>query len=51
MLAEQNNPAQAGREYDIKDSVLSQWKQDFLERAQLVFEQPGGSEQRDRRIA
>jgi len=31
---------QASREYEIKDSVLSRWKQEFLERAPLLFEQP-----------
>jgi transposase len=28
---------QASREYAIKDSVLSRWKQEFLERAPQVF--------------
>jgi len=51
MLAEQKSAAQASREYGIKDSVLSRWKQEFIERASLVFEQPGGSDERDRRIA
>lgn len=31
---------QASREYEIKDSVLSRWKQEFLERAPQLFEQP-----------
>mgnify|MGYP001815100585 CR=1 FL=1 len=30
---------EASREYEIKDSVLSRWKQEFLERAPQVFEQ------------
>jgi transposase len=30
---------QASREYEIKDSVLSRWKQEFLERASQVFAQ------------
>lgn len=51
MLAEQKSAAQASREYGIKDSVLSRWKQEFIERAPLLFEQPGGSDERDRRIA
>ena len=29
---------EASREYEIKDSVLSRWKQEFLERASQVFE-------------
>jgi transposase len=51
MLAEQKTAAQASREYGIKDSVLSRWKQELIERAPLVFEQPGGSDERERRIA
>ena len=51
MLAEQKTAAQASREYGIKDSVLSRWKQEFVERAPLLFEQPGGSDERERRIA
>jgi transposase len=40
---------QASREYEIKDSVLSRWKQEFLERAPQLFAQPetdGGQEER-----
>ena len=51
MLAEQKTAAQASRDYGIKDSVLSRWKQEFVERAPLLFEQPGGSDERERRIA
>ena len=51
MLAEQKTAAQASREYGIKDSVLSRWKQEFIERAPLLFEQAGGSDERQRRIA
>jgi transposase len=51
MLTEQKSAAQASREYGVKDSVLSRWKQQFIERASLVFEQPGGSDERERRIA
>ena len=28
------------REYEIKESALSRWKQEFLERAPQLFEQP-----------
>ena len=31
---------EASREYGIKDTVISRWKQEFLERAAQVFEQP-----------
>lgn len=42
---------QASREYGVKDSVLSRWKQEFLERASSVFENHTASDDRDRRIA
>jgi len=31
---------EASREYGIKDTVLLRWKQEFIERAAQVFEQP-----------
>jgi transposase-like protein len=42
---------QASREYEIKDSVLSRWKQEFLERAPQLFAQPGTEDDREERIA
>jgi len=42
---------QASREYAIKDSVLSRWKQEFLERAPQVFEQPKSVNPQEDRIA
>ena len=42
---------QASREYGIKDSVLSRWKQEFLERAPQVFAQPKATDPQDERIA
>lgn len=41
---------QASREYEIKDTVLSRWKQEFMERAHHVFEkgQKAGNEQEER---
>ena len=52
MLMEHKSPAQASREYGIKDSVLSRWKQEFIERSPMVFQQ-GGVQQdgREARIA
>lgn len=41
---------QASREYAIKDSVLSRWKQEFLERAPQVFEQPKSVNPQEERI-
>jgi transposase-like protein len=42
---------QASREYAIKDSVLSRWKQEFLERAPQVFEMPKSVNPKEERIA
>ena len=51
MLTEQKSAAQASREYGIKDSVLSRWKQEFIERSPQLFEQGTVSDDRDQRIA
>ena len=51
MLTEQKSAAQASREYGIKDSVLSRWKQEFIERSPQLFEQGTASDDRDQRIA
>ena len=52
MLTEQKSATQASREYGIKDSVLSRWKQEFIERSPMLFEQGGvGQDDRDQRIA
>jgi len=51
MLSEQKSAAQASREYGIKDSVLSRWKQEFIERSPLLFQQGSISDDRDQRIA
>ena len=47
MLTEQKSAAQASREYGIKDSVLSRWKQEFIERSPMLFGQ--GAVQQDNR--
>ena len=47
----QEEPEQASREYGIKDSVISRWKQEFMERAPQVFEQPGRQDAQVERIA
>ena len=41
---------QASREYGIKDSVLSRWKQEFIDRAPSLFENSSVADDRDRRI-
>ena len=51
MLTEQKSAAQVSREYGIKDSVLSRWKQEFIERSPQLFEQGAASDDRDQRIA
>ena len=42
---------QASREYGIKDSVLSRWKQEFIERSPKLFEQGSTIDDSDQRIA
>lgn len=52
MLTEQKTAAQASREYGIKDSVLSRWKQEFIERSPMLFEVGGlQNDDREQRIA
>ena len=50
LLTGEKGLMQASREYGIKDTVLSRWKQEFLERSATVFELPpdqsAGYEQR-----
>lgn len=43
--------AQASREYGIKDTVLSRWKQEFLTKASQLFEQPKDTQEKEERIA
>lgn len=38
VLTGMKSSAQAGREYQIKDSLLYRWKQEFLEQAPRIFE-------------
>jgi transposase-like protein len=42
---------EASREYKIKDSVISRWRQEFLERAPQVFEQSGDKDTQAQQIA
>ena len=51
MLTEQKSAAQVSREYGIKDSVLSRWKQEFIERSPMLFEQSPVNDDRDQLIA
>lgn len=51
ILIENKSMAQASRKYGIKDSVLSRWKQEFIERSPKVFERGTSRDDRDERIA
>jgi len=42
---------EASREYSIKDTVLSRWKQEFVANAIQVFEQPQAVQEKEARIA
>jgi len=51
MFLDRKSLAQASREYGIKDSVLSRWKQEFIKRSPKVFETHNIRDDRDERIA
>ena len=51
ILSERKSIAQASREYGIKDSVISRWKQEFVERSPQIFEKENARGERDQRIA
>ena len=51
MITDQKSAAQASREYGIKDSVLSRWKQEFIERSPQLFERGLAKDDREQRIA
>jgi transposase-like protein len=50
LISGQKGLMQASREYGIKDTLLSRWKQEFLERASQVFEQPKAKDQNEQRL-
>lgn len=50
MLIDGKSLAQTSREYKIKDSLLSRWKAEFLERCPRVFEPGVRRDDRDERI-
>ena len=45
MLTEHKSAAQLSREHGIKDSVISRWKQEFIERSPAIFR--SGSPEKD----
>jgi transposase-like protein len=51
LLSGKKSLTEASREYEIKDTVLSRWKQEFLERAGEIFEQPKDIQDKDARMA
>ena len=51
ILTEGKSISAASREYGIKDSVLSRWKQEFIERSPMVFETNASSNNREQEIA
>jgi len=51
ILTGRKSVAQASRENGIKDSVISRWKQEFVDRSPQVFEKENVRDERDQRIA
>lgn len=51
ILSSGKSLGQASREYGIKDSVLSRWKQELVERAAEIFAPDGVRDARNERIA
>jgi transposase len=51
MLTSKKSLSQASWKYGIKDSVLSRWRQEFLERAPQIFEQGKAEDGQAQRIA
>ena len=51
LIGDKRSLGEASREYGIKDTVLSRWKQEFLERAPQVFEAPKAADEQGERIA
>jgi transposase len=51
LISGQKGLMKSSREYGIKDSVLSRWKQEFLERAPQVFQQPQIQDHKEEHVA
>jgi len=51
LITKEKGLMEASREYEIKDTVLSRWKQEFFERASRVFERETESDPQEERIA
>jgi transposase len=51
LISSKKSLMEASREYNIKDTVLSRWKQEFVGKATQVFEQPQEVQEKEARIA
>ena len=51
LISGKKSVSEASREYGIKDSVISRWRQEFMERAPQIFEPPDGRDAQAERIA
>jgi len=51
LISGEKGLAEASREYGIKDTILSRWKQEFLAKAAQVFEQPKEVQEKEVKIA
>lgn len=51
ILSQRKSLAQASREYGIRDTVISRWKQEFADRLPQIFERGQDRDERDQRIA
>ena len=50
LISGKRSLGEASREYGIKDSVISRWRQEFMERAPQIFEQSGEKDGQAERI-
>jgi transposase-like protein len=51
LISGKKSLSEASREYGIKDTVIARWRQEFMERAPQIFEQPGSRDIQAERIA
>ncbi len=51
LISGKKSMSEASREYGIKDSVISRWRQEFMERAPQIFERPDTRDAQAERIA
>ena len=51
LITSKKSLSEASREYGIKDTVIARWRQEFMERAPQIFEQPGSRDIQAERIA